>query len=190
MRPCQRQPNSCASEYSLRGALARLPPTERLHLGSGSDAEIAIRKKIDVSALRGSILQISAHDGDPIVARDIVAAYAAGIQDRLASLNVTQTEERKTVAVSRLAEASARLARAQTALTHFRTQNKLAAPELQIGSAVGVLASLQAKLEEATVQLRTTREFATPGNVQVQALEAEIASIKNQINEAQSSSGS
>ena len=178
------------SQAALRGALARLPPTERLHLGSGSDAEIAIRKKIDVSALRGSILQISAHDGDPIVARDIVAAYAAGIQDRLASLNVTQTEERKTVAVSRLAEASARLARAQTALTHFRTQNKLAAPELQIGSAVGVLASLQAKLEEATVQLRTTREFATPGNVQVQALEAEIASIKNQINEAQSSSGS
>lgn len=178
------------SQAALRGALAHLTPAERLHLGSGNDAEVAIRKKVDVSALRGSILQISAHDGDPTLAKDIVAAYAAGIQDRLASLNVTQTEERKTVAVSRLAETSARLARAQAALTHFRTQNKLGAPELQIGSAVGVLASLQAKLEEATVQLRTTREFATPGNVQVQALEAEITSLKNQIYEAQSSSGS
>lgn len=178
------------SQATLRGALAHLTPIERRHLGSEDGAEVALRKKIDVAALRGSILQITAHDGDPRLAKDLVAAYANGIQDRLASLNIAQTEERKAVAVSRLAETSTRLARAQAALTQFRTKNKLAAPELQIGSAVGVLASLQAKLEEATVELRTMREFATPDNVQVRALEAEIASLKNQISEAQSASGS
>jgi hypothetical protein len=178
------------SQATLRDALERLAPEDARRLGAGDEAQVRLRKKVDVAALRGSILQVAIRDGDPTFARNLVAAYAGAIQDRLASLNLAQTERRKAVAVNRLGETAGRLARAQAAITQFRTEHRLAAPELQIGSAVAVLAGLQARLEADTVALQAARQFATPDNVQVQALEAEIAGLKTQINQAETSSRS
>jgi uncharacterized protein involved in exopolysaccharide biosynthesis len=176
------------SHAALTNALNRLSASDRRRLGSADAAEVRLRKKVDVAALRGSILQITVRDGDRDFARTLVAAYAAAIQDRLANVSLTQAVQRKAVAVNRLGEAATRLARAQAALAQFRSAHRLAAPELQLGSAVSVLAGLQAKLQADTVALQTARQFATPDNVQIQALEAEIAGLRTQIDQAETSS--
>jgi len=166
----------------------------RLHLigrhgfGDASHAEVKLRKIANIEAVRGAIIQVRVRDTDPVVAVDLAAAFSAAIQDRLSAIAVQQTSERRAVAVNRLKGATADLARAQAALTAFRENNKLAAPESQLSVAVGHLATLQGEVQAKQVALDTLLRFATPENVEVKSTQAEIAGLQSQISQLQSAS--
>ncbi|MEO7027639.1 MAG: hypothetical protein ABI056_08805, partial [Caulobacteraceae bacterium] len=176
------------SQAVLEGALAHLASARRDRLGRGDEARVRLRKKADIAALRGGLLQISVRDGDPDLAKAIAAAYVAAIHDRLGQLSLEQSAVRRAIAVERVGEAATRLADAQAAITRFRANNRVAAPELQLGAAVGGVAGLQARLAAKQVELETASRFATPNNIRVQALNAEIAGLRGQIEQAQSNS--
>lgn len=169
------------SQAVLRGAIARLRLVGRPGYPDARRAEVKIRDKLDISAIRGSILQITARDGDAEFAKALVGAYVAATQDSLTALTLHQAAQRREVAENRLNEASARLAAAQAALSRFRSENKLAAPEQQLGVGVSQLAILQAQFQAKQVELQALRQFATPANLRVQAVEAEIAGLQRQI---------
>ena len=164
-----------------------------LHLGrpgitAERRVEVGLRKRSDIAAIRGSILQVTVRDADPVFAKAAVAAYVAAIQNRLTNLTLHQAAQRRAVANNRLAESSAQLASAQAALSRYRSENKLAAPEAQLGAGVSELAALQGRLQAKQVELQTVRQFATGANVRVQAVEAEIAGLQGQIAAAQTAS--
>jgi len=173
------------SQGVLRDALSRLPSGDRRRLGSGAHAEVTMRKMVDVEALRGNIIEIAARSHDPVLSKDLVTGYIAAIQSRMTALSRQQIAERKAVASNRVNEAANRLASAQAALTRFRSANRLAAPELQIGASVNLLANLQGRLDAAEVELNSARQFATSENVQVKSLEAQVAGIQSQIRSLQ-----
>ena len=67
-------------------------------------AEVTLKHKLGIIAIRGSILQITATDADPIFAKALVNAVAMSIQERLAEISISQASRKKLVAENRLGE--------------------------------------------------------------------------------------
>ncbi len=177
------------SDIVLGDVVRRLRLTERRGYGDFEQAEVKLRKKVDMETVRGSIVQISVRDSDRAFAKALAAGFVSALRDRLTALNMQQAVQKKVVAENRLQDASAEVATAQGALDRFRAANKLAAPEIQLGSAVAVAAGLQARLEAEQAELRTAQQFATGNNIQVQVVQARIAGLQNQIAAAQANAG-
>jgi hypothetical protein len=167
----------------------------RLHLagtsefGDADHAKIVLSRKVDVHSLTGGVLEIQAKDADPRLAYQLVSTYASEIQSRVAALTLEQSAKKKEVVSERFRDAVSGLAQAQAALDEFRKANGLAAPAQQFGAAVGLATSLQAELQAKQVALQATEQFKTAQNVEVQGLEASIASLQAQLAKAQSNSG-
>jgi tetratricopeptide (TPR) repeat protein len=178
------------SQTVAEGAVRLLQREGLLKNAGQANAEMAravgsLHQATDVEAITGSILQISVTDHDPAFAKAAVGAYVQAIRDRLAAISVDQSTQKKSVALDRLAEASSNLSRAQAALDRFRQTNVLADPQIELGAAISLVTTLQAKLQADEAALATLQRFATLGNVRVQALRAEIDALKSQINTAQ-----
>lgn len=148
------------------------------------NTQAKIAKKIGIIAIRGSILQITVQDSDAERARALAAASAQSIQDRLTQISLEQAAQKRTIASSRLGDATLTLARTQAALTNFRTANKLAAPDQQLGAAVGLLASLEGRLQAKRVEVETLRSFATGSNITLQSATTELAALEHQVTAA------
>ncbi len=186
--------NSIEADLTIARSYALLPrvaaklkqqfPTQ---IGDPDKSIMMLRKRIDVIAIRGSILQITAQFRDKAFAKAAVTALAEAVQERLAEISVSESGQKRAVTNNRLASASAELARSQEALTNFRLTHRLAAPEAQLGAGVGVLTGLQGQLQARQTALSALRQVATSNNIQVAQLEAEIGSLKSQITQIQSS---
>jgi uncharacterized protein involved in exopolysaccharide biosynthesis len=177
------------SEAVRRGVIAKLRLERRKGFGGGVEhASLKLKHLVDIEALRGSILEVKAKNADPDFAKIIVAAYAEAIKDRLNEIARQEAIEKRRITNAGLADASVRMAQAQAALTQFRAENKLGAPEQQVSASATLLAVLQGQLEGKEAELQGLRRFATEGSFQVQALEAQIAGLQGQISEAQTRS--
>ncbi len=173
------------SHAVLAKTVARLNLLRRLGYRSERKAEVKLKNKVGIIAIRGSILQVTTRDSNPKFARDLAGAVAESIQDRVADISLEQARTKRVVATNRLSEATVRLANAQAALNQFRLANKLPAPEQQLGAGVGILAGLQSQLQAAEVELRSQELVSTPDNIQVKVLQSRIASLRQQVAQAQ-----
>ena len=168
---------------------------ELLNLYRGNDPdrwafyELKIRHQVDISAIRGSILQVDVTDQNPVHAVVIATDFVRSIRDRLSDISREETALKQAIANNRMANATTRLADAQAALMRFQTENKLAAPEAELGANVSLLASLQGQFDAKEVQLNSARQFMTPDNIQLKSLSQELESLKAQIAHVQSSAG-
>jgi capsule polysaccharide export protein KpsE/RkpR len=166
------------------GAARRKPGEGPLNPSALAKAELKIRHKVDVAAVRGNLLQIEVKDSNPRSAMDVAAAYENAIRKRVATLSLEQTAQRERVAIDRYQAAQNALAGAQTAITDFQVKNKFASPEAQLGVGVNLLAGLQGQYDAKEVQLRSLQQFATANNLQVRSLQSDLESLKTQIERA------
>jgi uncharacterized protein involved in exopolysaccharide biosynthesis len=153
-------------------------------------ATSTVQREVEIEAITGSILQISARADSPMAAKGLVEEYERAVRGRLTVISVNQSKQKKAIASERMAEASLDLARAQSAIDQFRAANRLSEPKIELGAAISLVTSLQAKLQADQSALATLAKFATPENIQVQALHAEIDSLRRQIATAQTSANS
>ena len=152
--------------------------------GALRQTQAKLAKKIGIIAIRGSILQITIQDADAQLARALAAATAQSIQDRLTQISLEQAAQKRAIASARLSEATITLARTQSQLTSFRDANRLAAPEQQLGAAVGLLASLEGRYQAKQVEVETLRSFTTGSNFALQTATAELAALRQQVDAA------
>jgi tyrosine-protein kinase Etk/Wzc len=174
------------SQVVLDDVVRRLHQEGRLS-GDLDRATIKLRHKVDMEAVRGSILRVTVVDRDPVFAKAVVTDFVAAIRTRVGAITIEQAAQKKAVAVNRLGDASIDLERSQAALDRFRAENKLAAPEIQLGAAVSLVTELQAKLDAEEAQLRALQRFATGNNFQIQAAQAQVSALQAQIADAQAS---
>jgi tyrosine-protein kinase Etk/Wzc len=172
------------SHAVLDMVLDRLKLVGRPDWGSRRNAEAKLKQTLGITAIRGSILQIITHDRDPTLARELAATTADAIQDRLGAISLAQAAQKRVVATDRLNSAAVTLARAQDAITRFRTANKLAAPPLQLGAAVENLAGLEGQLQAKQVEIASLQAFAGDQNIKLQAAKAELAALQRQVDAA------
>ena len=114
------------SEAVLNDVVSRLRKAHYLKASEVEKMTIRLRKQANIEAVRGGILQISVLDRDRQFGLAVVQAYIGAIRDRLASMNLAQTSERKAIAENRMRDATLMLARTQDILNRYRTANKLA----------------------------------------------------------------
>jgi uncharacterized protein involved in exopolysaccharide biosynthesis len=172
-----------------RDVVTRMNLVGTPRFGSLDHAVRKLRRLLTVRSMRGGIIGLEAEDRNPDFALQLVTVYAQVYSERLAQLARQQTAYKRAVLNDRMGEAAQRLARAQGALDRFRAQNRLPAPDAQLGASVGQLSGLQASLQAKRVELQSALKFATPDNMQVRAIQAEIVSIQTQIAQEQSRRG-
>ncbi len=178
------------SEAVIRDAIARLHLVGRPGFETEARAEIAVRKRVEIAALRGSILQVRVKDKDKALALDMVRAYTDAIAQRLRDLAVSQADEKTAITRDELAKATTELSAAQQALTQFRLAHHLAEPEFQLTAAAGELANLQGQLDAKRSELATLGRFETPDNVQYKIVLSEVQGLTERVAAAQQAEGS
>jgi uncharacterized protein involved in exopolysaccharide biosynthesis len=161
------------------------------HRGFGNEdhAEVKLLRKVDVHSLAGGVIEVEAHDFDPDFAKALAATYADALRDRIEQLAREHIDQKKALVADRLARAQTEVASTEAALNAFREKNHLAAPEAQLGTAVALKASLEGQLQAKQIELQTAQQFATQNNIQVRAVEAEIASLRQQIGRTEAGGG-
>lgn len=155
---------------------------------SVADAEIGLAKKVDVHALLGGVMEIEAFTHDPEEARILVDAYLGAINDRIGLLSRKEVNTKRDLVEGRVKDAAERVKQTADALGAFRSRNHLADPEAQFGAALALRTQLEGTLQSKLVQLRTVSRFAGSDNVQLAALQSDIAALRAQIADTMRSS--
>lgn len=143
-----------------------------------------LQSHVDVDSLTGGILEVSVQTHDQNLSLEIANAYVGAISDRIKSVARERTVRKQVVIRDRMDEASRRLSLAESAMIRFRRDNRLADPDVQLGSQLALRASLEAQLQAKRVELETRQRFAGPENQQVIALQQQIASLQAQISQS------
>ena len=148
---------------------------------SADSARVALSRKVDVHSLTGGIIEIEVRSHDAYQAEALTRAYMRAISDRIIALGRDRVERKREVVLARFKEAGDRVASTEAALNRFRQKNKLAVPEAELGSALSLRARLEAQLQAKLVQLKTLEQFQGADNPELQALKAEVSSLRAQI---------
>lgn len=174
---------SIGRSYDVQSVVARKMGFVRPN-ASRADIDTAVRKvskMATVSALRGNVMEIVASGGDPDVTLNLASVYAGAMQGRLAELSRAQTTYKRSVLNERMHEATDRLARAEAAINHFRADNRIIAPEEQLGAAVGQLNALRARAQAVQIDLAQALRTNSEQSFTVRSLRTQLGAINVQI---------
>jgi uncharacterized protein involved in exopolysaccharide biosynthesis len=177
------------SQAVVAGVAQRLHDQGRYKHDSLPRLEAKLRRKVDVEAVRGSVLQISTLDHDPNAARLIIEDYVQVVRRRLTELSRDQAVEKRVIARERMNDATVLLDKAQRTLNDYRAAHRFTGPDVQLGSAVGTAAGLQGQLEATKTTLLTMEQFDGPENIQVKATKDRVAVLERQIADIQRRGG-
>jgi hypothetical protein len=144
-------------------------------------AERALARKVDIHSLTGGILEITTRTHDRQEAERLTAAYVQAISDRIGLLGRDRVRRKREVVDQRFKEAAVRVGQTEAALNDFRRRNRLAEPQAQLGAELTLRAGVQAQLQAKLVELETLQRFQGEENPQLQAVRSEVASLRAQI---------
>ncbi|MFT4026845.1 MAG: hypothetical protein QM676_08605 [Novosphingobium sp.] len=186
--------NQAAVEVSLKVARSEYVRTlvaRKMNLGqrlgqSPIEVNRWLEREVDIRALRGGIIQFEAKQRDAEFARQLVAAYGDAVREQLSIIARNQTTLKRQILVELVANASTRLAAAQTAYDGFRLQTRYSSPQAAIYAAGDRIPEMEAIIRAKQVQLAQIRQFATDDNMRVRQVIAEIAALEDQLSKAQS----
>jgi hypothetical protein len=155
--------------------------TRRLDISNPVRLHRWLEENVEIRSLRGGIIQFELMFKDPDLAREIVAAYSAATQERLAQIARGQTEFKRDVLLKLVSDASARLARTKGAYDRFRLANRSALPEaatLDIGEQVP---ALEGAIRNKSIEIATASQLYTEENIVMRQLMAERAALQRQL---------
>lgn len=148
---------------------------------TAEQAKIDLKKKVDIHLLLGGVVEIEATSHDPGFALELTRAYTRAISDRIGLLTRNTTRRKGEIVAQRFDQARARVGETERTLDAFRRANRLASPEIQLGSEISLRTNLQAQLAAKQVELQSAEETAGPENPQLQTIRAQIAELQAQI---------
>ena len=143
-------------------------------------------RKVDVSTLRGGIIEFEVKLRDRVLAKDIVRAYGEAVRVQLADISRTQTSYKRDILLKLVDQTSERLAQAQTAYDTFRLQTRYSSPQAAIYAAGDRIPELEALIRAKAVELNAARQFATDENFSVRQRLAEMEALQRQLDVARS----
>lgn len=149
--------------------------------GSSKKARLALMKKVDIHSLTGGVIEVETRSHNAEEAQALTQAYVIAITERLNRLGDERVSRKRKIVEERFTQADARVRKSEAALNDFRRKNNLAAPETQLGAELSLRAGLQAQLQAKLVELQTLQQFQGVENPQLRAVQAEVASLRQQI---------
>ena len=175
-----------ANSVQVRDRVAQqLKLQQKLELNSSAATHRWLQRNLDIRSLRGGIIQIQTKLGDADFAKQIVGAYEDASRVQLAEINRRQTAYKRDVLLTLVTEASDRLARAQGAFDTFRLGVRSPDPTVEAGIAGSRVFNLQQAIKNKEIELAAARQFYADDNLVVRQLQAEIATLRGQLGQAQ-----
>lgn len=140
-----------------------------------------LQDKVTVRSLRGGIIVMEMSSSDRELARAIIEAYTAATQERLAQISRKQTAYKRNILAQLAAEASEKLALAQTAYDAFRLKNRTADPMTEVEVVTSRIAQLQGAIKAKEVAMNAALQIYTPTNPAIQQMQAELEAMNLQL---------
>jgi len=145
-----------------------------------------LERNIDVRAMRGGIIQIETKLQNPALAKDLVAAYGEAVRQQLSAIAQNQTNYKRDILLSLVNSSHEQLDQAQTAYNSFRMRSHYGSPAAALAQGSSRVPLLQAMIEGKEGELAAASRFATSQNFTIQRLQAELASLQGQLQQAKS----
>jgi tyrosine-protein kinase Etk/Wzc len=149
-----------------------------------------LARKIDITTLRGGIIEFEIVLTDPQLALRVVDAYGQAVREHQADISREQTFKKRDILLELIASASDKLGQTQAAYDNFRLQTRYSSPQAAFFAAGDRIPELEALIRAKEVELSAIRQFATDQNIRVLQTRAEIASLQSQLAEIRSLSPS
>lgn len=154
-------------------------------LGKGEQATLRwLEREVDARTLRGGIIEIDTYQHDDALALDLIRAYADAIRQQMAIVNRDQNIARRDALEQVLAQADARLARAQAAYDAYRLRTGTGDPLVNALQAAGRVPALDDMIAAKQAEIEGLRHFATESNFHLRKAEAELAALRNRASQA------
>ncbi len=145
------------------------------------NAKISLAKRVDVRLLLGGVIEVETITYDKARSLVTTEAYVKAISAKVASLGRDIITSKRKIVTERFAKSNQRLRASEQALDAFKSRNRLASPEAQLGSELSLRTQLQAQLQARNVELQTLRQFAGPENQQLLAIQTEITTLQSRL---------
>ncbi len=149
-----------------------------------------LERKVDISSLRGGIIEFEVVLSDPKLALRVVDAYAQAVREHQAEIAREQTFKKRDILIELVSNASDKLAKAQAAYDSFRLETRYSSPQAAFFAAGDRIPELEAILRAKQVELSAIEQFATDENMRTRQARAEIASLRAQLEQIRSLSSS
>ena len=164
--------------------ISELRLNERMKLGSRLALHRKLKSAVEIRSLRGGIITISMSNYDGDLARDIVGAYARGMQFRLGQIDKKRIAYKREILLDLVSDASTRLAKAQLTYDSYRLRNKFVDPRSSISAVGGQIPALEGAIKAKEVQLAAARKLYTDDNVATRQVLAELVALQGQLAQA------
>ena len=153
-------------------------------------AQLYLGKSVDVHSLTGGMLEVEVRSSDSDWALRLTRAYLKAVSYRISNYGRQQVERKQRIVSQRLAEATQTLSKAEAELGAFKRENKLADPQVQLGSQMMLRTNIEGQLQAKLVELQTIRQVASGENPALRAVETQVSTLRNQLAQtAQATSG-
>jgi len=129
---------------------------------------------------RDNLVTLAFRDPDPVLARDVAAAYVADYEDMASALNITGADQAAAVARERLDEVEAQLAAAEAELVAFRERYGIIDLPQQLAALVAAHAALTDRIRALGVELQGKRTYLTDRDPEVRDLLSRLAELERQ----------
>lgn len=140
-----------------------------------------LQEAVSISANeRDGIVTVKFADTDPVLARDIVAAYVTEFEALANELNLSEASRVVTFTQERLAAVEAQLQAAEEALRAFRDQHGIVDFEQQTAALIEAHAAVTDQIRVLTVELSGKRAYLNEQHPEVQDLVGRIEELERQ----------
>jgi uncharacterized protein involved in exopolysaccharide biosynthesis len=138
------------------------------------------------SSSKGSLITIDVADSEPRRAADLVNAYVDELHKQTNRLALTESAQRRLFFEQKMEDENKALANAEVALEATQERTGAVQVSAQVETVIKAMAQLRAEIASREVALASLRRAATPQHPEVVRQEAELASLRGQLEKLQS----
>lgn len=130
---------------------------------------------------KSGIVTIAFEDKDPAFAAQVANAYVAELQGLLQTLAVSEASQQRLFLEGQVREVQFDLLRAENELAEYQKKTGILNAGQQASALMSAIATFRARISAKEVELKTAQTFASANNPRIQQLQAEIASLKEEM---------
>lgn len=150
------------------------------HSKDRTAARKSLADNTTISSEKSTLISISVTDTDKNRAAAIANAYPEQLRALTKTIAVTEASQRRLFYEQQLKDAKEDLVAAELAFERIQKEKGLVQLDAQTKALITSLADLHAEIADKEVQLQALRSYSTEQNPEVQLLESQLSSLRNQ----------
>lgn len=163
---------------------------QRYESNSPEEARFRLDRMVQVNSdKKTGLISVTADDHDPAFAAKLANAYVTELGGMLASIAVSEAQQRRVFFEQQVTKAQRALNNAETTFRKEQERHGFLVTQALAESGAKTQIELQSQIAAREVQLRALTQFMTQQSQEVQRMTAELAALRQQLRTLQSGQG-